>query len=126
MNALSPLDALKRTEVWLSTIPEGRRMQEVVRAAILEAEGVSSQIKLEFYAVVTQYDGEIRSFLRRERERSTKELGQVNFPEGPIIHETYVFKAGSLEAATRRAASMGDKLGWAKVARVILEMDVTP
>lgn len=34
------LDVVKGCEFWLSTHPEGKKMQEVCRAAILEAEGV--------------------------------------------------------------------------------------
>jgi hypothetical protein len=69
-------------------------------------------MKLEFYCVVTERDSNFRFCAPGER---------LIEPEGPLIHEQYPAKSGSLEQARERAAALNGRYGWAKVGKVVVD-----
>lgn len=70
-------------------------------------------MEIKCYAVITQFD-------MNPRQRLTDDALP---PSGPIIHELYVEKAGSLTHARERAAALRGTYGWAYVAYVNADTD---
>ena len=70
-------------------------------------------MEIKGYAVNTQYDCDPKR----------PQISDHSPPEGPLLHETYLEKAGSLDQAKARAAQLRNKFGWALVAYVSADTD---
>lgn len=67
-------------------------------------------MKIEFYAVVTEFDCHAID---------------ADAATGPLLHEMYPLKTGTLEQARTRVKQLGNGYGWAKVARVTVDFDAS-
>jgi hypothetical protein len=67
-------------------------------------------MEIKGYVVVTQFD--------------TGNWGNSYYrPDGPLVHETYMGKAATLEMARKRAKDLRGKFGWAYVAYVNVDTE---
>lgn len=106
-------DLLKQVDARCEGRCEGN--SPLAAAAGAAREALSGVRRREFYVVVTERDIDLQ-WLERHKNDPTSTYESW----GPIVHEQYVNKSSYAECE-QRARVLGDRYGWTRIARVIVE-----